>query len=133
MLLFEVVSDLGQGHGALARADERLTHDAGEPVRAAWASQGSAGTGAVRAVLPDWTALSRSIISSRSASRSPSARICPGRGRASSSRAARTASIGSLLPARRLPACRVLSISATYWPAAARCRPRPSPGAPCLT
>ena len=58
---------------------------------------------AVRAVLADWMALSRSIISSRRASRSPSARICAGAGRASSSRAARTASIGSLLPARRLP------------------------------
>ena len=41
-----------------------------------------------------------------------------GAGRASSSRAARTASIGSLLPARRLPICRVLSISATCWPCA---------------
>jgi hypothetical protein len=40
---FEVVSDLGQGDGALAQADERLMHDAGEPVRAAWAGQASAG------------------------------------------------------------------------------------------
>ena len=53
--------------------------------------------------LADWTALSRPVISSRRASRSPSARICAGAGRASSSRAARTASIGSLLPARRFP------------------------------
>ena len=53
---------------------------------------------AVRAVLADWMALSRPVISSRSASRSPSARIWAGCGRASSSRAARTASIGSLLP-----------------------------------
>lgn len=42
----------------------------------------------------------RPIISSRSASRAPSARICPVCGRASSSRAARTASIAALLPAR---------------------------------
>jgi hypothetical protein len=41
-----------------------------------------------------------------------SQRIRAGCGRASSSRAARSASIGSLLPVRRLPMWRLLSISA---------------------
>jgi hypothetical protein len=60
----------------------------------------------VRAVLHDCTALSRPAISSRSASRSPSQRSWPASGRASSSLAARIASIGSLLPCGACPRAR---------------------------